>query len=118
MHDRRASIRLKARKAQGAPSAITKGIIMAQDNSKAQAPEATFGIEALVEATGAPAKDVRRWLRAQATKAEARDTLPGKGGRYAFTQAHITRLAAAYTTSKARKGSTSAAEALMASLPE
>jgi len=90
-------------------------------NVKAQAQDTTpaegaYGIQALVEATGAQAKDVRRWLRAQVKGIGAGDTLPGKGGRYAFTSAQVTALASAYASSKARKGSTASAEALTASL--
>lgn len=78
--------------------------------------QATYGVEALVEATGASAKDVRRWLRAKAREAQAGDALPGKGGRYAFTPEGVEALARAYVTSKARKGSTLAGEAIMAAL--
>lgn len=82
----------------------------------ADAPEGAYGIQALVEATGAPAKDVRRWLRAQVRHIGAGDTLPGKGGRYAFTSAQVSALASAYAQAKARKGTTASAEALTASL--
>ena len=80
------------------------------------APEGAYGIAALVEATGAQAKDVRRWLRANVKAIGKADTLPGKGGRYAFTSAQVTALAGAYAASKARKGTTARAEALTASL--
>jgi hypothetical protein len=80
------------------------------------APEGAYGIAALVEATGAQAKDVRRWLRSQVKSIGAGDTLPGKGGRYAFTSAQVSALAGAYAQAKARKGTTASAEALTASL--
>lgn len=110
-------------KAQGAPD-VTKGKIMTAKATKAQdvpAVEAQaqaqhFGIEALVEATGAPAKDVRRWLRAQARNAGAGEALPGKGGRYAFTAAHIEALAGAYAKGKARKGTAAPADAITKAL--
>ena len=87
-------------------------------NAQAQASDETgaYGIQALVEATGAQAKDVRRWLRSQVRHIGAGDTLPGKGGRYAFTSAQVSALASAYAASKARKGTTASAEALTASL--
>lgn len=85
----------------------------------AEGAQATYvGIEALVEATGANAKDVRRWIRAQARAVGAGDTLPNKGGRYAFTPEQVTRLASAYATSKARKGTNATAQALMSALGE
>lgn len=92
----------------------------AQDSTTTGAPEAQaqsfYGVEALAEATGASAKDVRRWLRAQAREAGAGDVLPGKGGRYAFSATHVEALARAYGASKARKGTTGAADAIMAAL--
>lgn len=87
-----------------------------QDAPEAQAQEQHFGIEALIEATGATGKDVRRWLRGQTRLAGAGDTLPGKGGRYAFTGAQVALIAQAYTSAKARKGTTAPAQALAAFL--
>lgn len=106
----------------------TKGETMTTKASKAQeqeqgAQEAQgapkhYGVEALAEATGASAKDVRRWLRGLAAEAGARDALPGKGGRYAFTEAHVARLARAYGEAKARKGTAAPADAIVAFLGE
>jgi hypothetical protein len=95
---------------------------MSKQDSKAQdvkaQPEAQtfYGVEALAEATGASAKDVRRWLRSQAREAQAGDSLPGKGGRYAFSKAHVEALARAYGASKARKGTIAPADAIVAAL--
>lgn len=80
------------------------------------APVQHYGIGALIEATGANGKDVRRWLRSQAKALDVSDTLPGKGGRYAFTEAHVQALAVAYKSSKARKGSAATADALVSAL--
>lgn len=80
------------------------------------APVQHYGIEALIEATGANGKDVRRWLRSQAKALDVSDTLPGKGGRYAFTAAHVEALAKAYSTSKARKGTSAPADAIVSAL--
>lgn len=91
----------------------------ADTQAQAQAQEGAFGIEALAEACGATPKDVRRWLRAQtrdALGAQAKDALPGKGGRYAFTSAHVSALAQAYTQAKARKGTLAPASAILAAL--
>lgn len=89
---------------------------MTDKASKGEAQATYFGVEALAEATGASSKDVRRWLRAQARDAGAGDVLPGKGGRYAFTQAHVEALARAYGASKARKGTSAPAEAIVSAL--
>lgn len=100
---------------------------MSNSTSKAQAAKATeqgeaqaqathYGVEAIAEAAGASAKDVRRWLRAQAREAGAGDVLPGKGGRYAFAPEHVEALARAYAAGKARKGTTLPGAAIMAAL--
>ena len=104
---------------QGAVQATKGNDMTAKTTAPAAAAapvEGAYGIAALVEATGAQAKDVRRWLRAQVRHIGAGETLPGKGGRYAFTSAQVSALASAYAASKARKGTTASAEALTASL--
>lgn len=95
----------------------TKAIAKASETTAPVQAEAThYGIGALVEATGAAPKDVRRWLRAQTRLAGAGDMLPGKGGRYAFTAEHVEALAKAYSTSKARKGTSAPAAAIVSAL--
>lgn len=81
-----------------------------------ESPVTYLGITALVEATGANGKDIRRWLRSATKAVGAGDTLPGKGGRYAFTPDQVDALAAAYRAGKARQGSNAAATALTAAL--
>ena len=100
-------------------------------NSEAQGVEAqeqaTHGVDSIVEAikarpqgAGVTGKDVRRWLRtnvrAVATPEQAREALPGKGGRYAFTAAQVEAFARAYVTRKAQQGTNAPASILMAAL--
>lgn len=97
----------------------TNSKLAPEAQAQASTSEGAFGIEALAEACGATPKDVRRWLRAQtreAMGAQAKDALPGKGGRYAFTSAHVSALAQAYASSKARKGTLAPASAILAAL--
>ena len=94
--------------AKQSPKAVTAAPV--------EAPVQHYGIGALIEATGANGKDVRRWLRSQAKALDVSDTLPGKGGRYAFTAAHVEALAKAYSTSKARKGTSAPADAIVSAL--
>jgi len=103
---------------QGAAQANERHIMSNETKAQGEAQGTFVGIEALVEATGANAKDVRRWIRAQARAVGAGDTLPNKGGRYAFTEAQVAALARAYAASKARKGTNATAQALMSALGE
>jgi len=102
-------------KAQDSKAQDSKAQDKGESKGEAQA-QTFYGVEALAEATGASAKDVRRWLRSQAREAQAGDSLPGKGGRYAFSKAHIEALARAYGASKARKGTAAPADAIVAAL--
>ncbi len=76
-----------------------------------------FGVQALADAVGASPKDVRRWLRSQTRstlgRAGAADVLPGKGGRYAFTQDDIDAYARAYGRAKGAKGTRLAASLIL-----
>lgn len=95
---------------------------MAQDKStetkatKAPVEAKALSVEALAERLSVTPKDVRRWLRSQAKAAKATDTLPGKGGRYAFTEAQAEALCSAYGRTKAAKGTHAPAEAIIAAL--
>lgn len=106
-------------KPQSAPAVEAQESVSAPQSAPESAPQGV-GVEALASAVGASQKDVRRWLRAQTREALGRagaaDVLPGKGGRYAFTPAHVEALARAYGASKASKGTTAPATAILAAL--
>jgi len=87
-----------------------------EDVAKA-APEGEGTLTAADVATlaGVPAKDFRRWMRAQARAIGAGDTLPGKGRRYAYTPEQAAALAAAYGRTKA-SGTLAPATAILAAL--
>lgn len=91
----------------------------AQDTTQAQAQEAqegTLSASDVAALAGVSAKDLRRWMRTQARSAGAGDALPGKGGRYAYTQAQAEAIARAYGASKASKGTQAPAAAILAAL--
>lgn len=79
-------------------------------------PVGALSASQVAEMAGAAPKDFRRWMRAQARSAGAGDALPGKGGRYAYTQAQAEAIVKAYGTSKARKGTSAPAAAILAAL--
>lgn len=88
--------------------------------AKLEAPKA-LTVEDIASAVGASPKDVRRWLRKQtraaaSSAAEAREALPGKGGRYAFTQAQAQALIGAYGRSKGAVGTQAPALLILAAL--
>lgn len=87
-------------------------------NVEAQASEGAgvLSVEALASRLNVTPKDVRRWLRSQAKAAQASDTLPGKGGRYAFTEAQAQALCSAYGRTKAAKGTHAPAQAIIEAL--
>lgn len=111
---------MTARKAPQAPQVQDSNVEAPAVDAPVEAPQAPMhvGVEALAAAIGATPKDVRRWLRAQTREALGRagaaEALPGKGGRYAFTAAHVEALAGAYAASKARKGTQAPASAIVA----
>lgn len=80
------------------------------------APEGALSVADVAEAAGVTQKDMRRWLRAQARHAGAGDVLPGKGGRYAFTPGQAEAIVSAYGRSKAQRGTSAPAEAILAAL--
>ena len=108
---------MTARKAPQAPQVQDSNVEAPAVDAPVEAPM-HVGVEALAAAIGATPKDVRRWLRAQTREALGRagaaEALPGKGGRYAFTAAHVEALAGAYAASKARKGTQAPASAIVA----
>jgi hypothetical protein len=85
---------------------------------EASAPEAqgALSVADVAEQAGVSQKDMRRWLRAQARNAGAGDVLPGKGGRYAFTAEQASALVSAYGRSKAQRGTSAPAAAILAAL--
>lgn len=99
----------KTVKAQSAPE---------QSAPQASAPEAqgALSVADVAEQAGVTQKDMRRWLRAQARNAGAGDALPGKGGRYAFTPEQASAIVSAYGRSKAQRGTSAPAEAILAAL--
>lgn len=82
------------------------------------APEGALSVAHIAERAGVSSKDMRRWLRAQARSIGAGEALPGKGGRYAFTEATAEALVAAYGRSKAQRGTAAPGEAILAALSE
>lgn len=81
-----------------------------------EAPAGALSVADVAEAAGVSQKDMRRWLRAQARNVGAGDALPGKGGRYAFTEAQASALVSAYGRSKAQRGTLAPAAAILAAL--
>lgn len=95
----------------------TKASAPANVEAQAQGEGAkALSVEALASRLNVTPKDVRRWLRSQAKAAQAQDTLPGKGGRYAFTEAQAEALIGLYGRTKAAKGTHAPGAAIIAAL--
>lgn len=77
----------------------------------------TLGTEALAEACGVGAKEIRRWLRGMTRdivgRAAASELLPGRGGAYAFSPNEVEALARAFRTRGARKATSAPATAIL-----
>lgn len=101
---------MTARKAQ------SKAQESAPEQSAPESAPSALTVADIAEQAGASQKDVRRWLRAQARNAGAGDVLPGKGGRYAFTPEQASALVSAYGRSKAQRGTTAPASAIVSAL--
>lgn len=84
--------------------------------AQAQGEAKALSVEALAVRLNVTPKDVRRWLRSQAKQAKAQDTLPGKGGRYAFTPEQAEAIVRLYGATKQAKGTTAPASAIIEAL--
>lgn len=78
--------------------------------------QATYSASEVAAMAGASAKDFRRWMRASVRAIGAGDALPGKGGRYAYSEQEAQALALAYGRATKAKGTRAPASLLLAAL--